>query len=152
MNHRMMKPGSALEAELRRQLACLGDNRMLWFSQPPSASGPEQRELLETLQRYERLLEDILSGIIRDLEDSTVLIGSEVTLRFEDGGPDETFRIVLPDEADVDRGRISCLSPMGRSLLMARCGDTVEIRTPQGGYRARIVKSVRTFETDADAR
>jgi transcription elongation factor GreA len=152
MNHRMMKPGSALEAELRRQLACLGDNRMLWFSQPPSAARPDQRELMETLQRYEKQLEDILAGIVRDLEDLPVLIGSEVTLRYEDGGPDETYRIVLPEEADVDRSRISCLSPMGSSLLLARVGDTVEIRTPQGGYRARIVRSVCTFAADADDR
>jgi transcription elongation factor GreA len=147
-----MTPGSAMETELRRQLAYLSDNRIQWFSQPPSAGQPEQRELMETLQRYEKKLEDILSGIVRDLEDSLVLIGSEVTLRFEDGGPDETYRIVLPDEADVDRNRISCLSPMGRSLLLARVGNTVEIRTPQGGYRARIVKSVHTFDSEADNR
>jgi len=151
MNHRRM-PGGGLEAELRRQLACLSEGSVQWFSQPPSAAHPEQREWMETLQRYAKRLEDILSGIVRDLEDSPVLIGSEVTLRFEDGGPDETYRIVLPDEADVDRSRISCLSPMGRSLLLARTGDTVEIRTPQGGYRARIVKNAYTFDTGADGR
>jgi transcription elongation factor GreA len=150
MNHRA-KPDEALETGLRRQLACLSDNRTRWFNQPPSSAHPEQREWMETLNRYEQALEDILSGIVRDPE-SLVLIGSEATIRFEDGEPDETWRIVFPDEADVDRKRISCLSPLGRSLLLARVGDTVEIRTPQGGYRAQIVRSTLTFDTGADVR
>jgi len=151
MNHRMTE-GSALEAELRRQLACLGAGSVQWFNQPPADAEPEQRDLKETLQKYIKTLEDILSGAIRDPDGSLVLIGSEVTIRFEDGSPDETWRIVLPEEADVDRNRISCLSPMGRSLLLARCGSTVEIRTPHGGYRVRIIRNIHTFASGGDVR
>jgi len=151
MNHRMT-PNATLEAELRRQLACLGESRTQWFNQPPSAADPDARELMETLNRYERTLGDILSGAVPDPAESLVLIGSEVTIRFEDGEPDETWRIVFPEEADVDRNRISCLSPMGRSLLLAKTGDTVEIRTPHGGYRVRIVGCAFGNESGADVR
>lgn len=147
MSHSPQLSGG-LEAELRRQLAALSDSRTQWFSQPPSAGQSDQRELMETLKRYEKRIADILSGTLRDLEESRVLIGSEVSLRYEDGGPDETYRIVLPDDADVDRNRISCLSPLGRSLLMAKCGDTVEIRTPQGGYRVQIIRNTYVVEDE----
>lgn len=137
-----------LRAGLQRQLAYLSDNRSRWFDKPPSGTQPEQRELMQTLQLYEERIQRILSGLVDDLQESRVLIGSEVGIRFEDDEMEETYRIVLPDEADADGNRISCLSPLGRSLLLARHDDTVDIRTPQGGYRVRIVRNDYVFAQD----
>lgn len=62
---------------------------------------------------------------------NTVLVGSKVTVR-EDGYDPEIFHIVGPAEVDPGQGRISNKSPLGRALLGASVGASVEINTPAG--------------------
>ena len=40
--------------------------------------------------------------------------------------------IVGVDEVDLDRGRVSWISPIARALLKAQEGDEVSLRTPNG--------------------
>jgi transcription elongation GreA/GreB family factor len=49
-----------------------------------------------------------------------------VTLRREDGR-EQTFRIVVEDEADPSHGTVSYVSPLARAVLTYGPGDTVEI-------------------------
>ena len=73
-------------------------------------------------------------------EADSVQLASTVTL-VEEGGPEETYRIVGPAEADPGAGRVSFESAMGKALLGHRVGDEVEVRTPTGGsYAVRIVR------------
>ena len=46
------------------------------------------------------------------------------------------------DEIDLDKGHISWRSPLGKSLLKKRAGDTVLLRRPNGEVELTIV-SVR---------
>ncbi len=67
-----------------------------------------------------------------------VAMGS--TVRFEeDGEGQETYRIVGPAEADPKAGRVSYESALGKALIGHRVGEEVEIKTPNGSYRVRIV-------------
>jgi transcription elongation factor GreA len=67
-----------------------------------------------------------------------VVMGS--TVRFEeDGEGEETYRIVGPAEADPKGGRVSYESALGKALIGHRVGDEVEIKTPNGAYKVRIV-------------
>lgn len=62
------------------------------------------------------------------------------TVKVEEAdGRIETFSIVGDDEADVAAGRISWASPLARSLLGARVGDTVKWRRPAGETEVEIV-------------
>ena len=62
------------------------------------------------------------------------------TVRFsEDGGDDEAYRIVGPAEANPKAGTVSYESAMGKALLGHRVGEEVEVKTPNGSYRVRIV-------------
>jgi transcription elongation factor GreA len=62
------------------------------------------------------------------------------TVRFsEDGGSDEAYRIVGPAEADPKAGTVSYESALGKALLGHRVGEEVEVKTPNGSYRVRIV-------------
>src|SRR5258708_1180465 len=47
-------------------------------------------------------------------------------------GAEHSITIVGVDEADLERGQVSWVSPIARALLKAREGDTVELRTPAG--------------------
>ena len=65
----------------------------------------------------------------------TVNFGSEVTI-VRDDGRRQTFRIVGEDEADPASGSISYVSPLARSLLGARIGDTVRAGTAEAEITA----------------
>jgi transcription elongation factor GreA len=69
----------------------------------------------------------------------SVELASTVTV-VEEGGPEETYRIVGPAEADPAVGRVSFASAMGKALLGRRVGDEVEVHTPTGAsYTVRIL-------------
>jgi len=50
------------------------------------------------------------------------------------------FAIVGEDEADAGKGRISWLSPLAKSLLGAKVGDSVTWKRPAGDLELEIVK------------
>jgi transcription elongation GreA/GreB family factor len=58
-------------------------------------------------------------------ETNTVQFGSAVTI-VRDDGREQTFRIVGEDEADPKCGSISHVSPLARSLINKRVGDTIK--------------------------
>jgi transcription elongation factor GreB len=60
-----------------------------------------------------------------------VFFGATVCYRAASGA-ERTVTIVGIDEADLDKGQVSWISPIARALMKAREGDTVELRTPNG--------------------
>jgi len=89
-------------------------------------------------------LEDILGNykIIEGNGDTPdiINIGDWVTV-IEDGyDEDERYHLVGAAEADPSEGRISNESPLGRALIGAKVGDTVEINAPGGITHFRVVK------------
>ncbi|NIV28714.1 MAG: transcription elongation factor GreA, partial [Anaerolineae bacterium] len=53
-------------------------------------------------------------------------------------GESETFHIVGSAEANPASGKVSHESPLGRSLLGHRVGDTVAVEAPGGEIAFRI--------------
>jgi transcription elongation factor GreB len=68
-----------------------------------------------------------------------VLFGAMVTYA-DDSGTERTVTIVGIDEADLDRSRVSWISPVARALLKAQQGDVVELRTPSGPERIEVIE------------
>jgi transcription elongation factor GreB len=67
-----------------------------------------------------------------------VFFGAYVTVEDEDG-TEKTYRIVGPDESDLDRGYISLDSPVARALLGKREGDEVTVKVPKGDVVYTVV-------------
>jgi transcription elongation factor GreA len=63
------------------------------------------------------------------------VFGSRVLLENSDTGQETEYQLVGPDESDVEKGRISVVSPLGKALLGKKPGDELVIETP-GGKRA----------------
>jgi transcription elongation factor GreB len=68
-----------------------------------------------------------------------VFFGATVTYAGKDDAA-RTVTIVGIDEADLDQGRVSWISPIARALLKAREGDIVELRTPAGIEPIEVVE------------
>ena len=71
------------------------------------------------------------------LTGSKVAFGASVRLANIDSGDEVSYRIVGPEEADLEKGSISVGSPLARQLIGREVGDEVKVRTPGG---------LRTFE------
>jgi transcription elongation factor GreA len=67
--------------------------------------------------------------------------GSTVHVRDHTG---ETFvyQLVMPEEADADKGLISTSSPIGRGILNREEGDDITITTPSGTRRFELIKLI----------
>jgi transcription elongation factor GreA len=87
-------------------------------------------------------LEILLSNArIIDAPEKTdvVTVGSRVTIQ-EDGSDQEEYVIVGAAEANPREGRISNESPLGKSLIGKRVGDSAAVEAPQGSFTVTIVK------------
>jgi transcription elongation factor GreB len=70
---------------------------------------------------------------------SRAFFGAWVTLEDEDGA-EVTYRIVGPDESDVEKGWISIEAPVAKALLGKREGDEVTVRRPKGDITYTILQ------------
>jgi len=59
--------------------------------------------------------------------------GSTVTIREKDH--EMVYQLVMPEDADAEKGLISTSSPIGRAILNREEGDLVSVSTPNGSTR-----------------
>ena len=74
--------------------------------------------------------------------------GSTVHLRAESGDT-IIYQLVMPEEADVEKGMISTSSPIGRAILNKEEGDEIKVTTPSGAKQFELIKLI-TIHDDAD--
>jgi transcription elongation factor GreB len=68
-----------------------------------------------------------------------VFFGATVT--YADGrGNEKTITIVGIDEADLNRGQVSWVSPVARALMKAREGDIVDVRAPSEVEQIKVLE------------
>jgi transcription elongation factor GreB len=68
-----------------------------------------------------------------------VFFGATVT--YEDSkGEERTVRIVGIDEARIEHGEVSWISPIARALMRAQEGDLLELRTPAGPETIEVIR------------
>jgi transcription elongation factor GreB len=80
------------------------------------------------------------------VDDDRIYFGAWVRLE-DEAGEELTYRIVGPDEFDVEAGKISVDSPLGRALMRKQDGDEVMVRRPRGDASYTILEvRYRAFE------
>ncbi len=85
----------------------------------------------------ERLISSAI--VIKDNENTGwVQIGSYVTIK--QGNDEERYHVVGEEEANPMKGMISFKSPLGQALLNKPKGAEVEIKTPKGSLKYKILK------------
>jgi transcription elongation factor GreA len=73
-----------------------------------------------------------------------ISLGSKVVLLDVDKDEEITYTLVTSEDANAPAGLISTTSPIGRSLLNKREGETVEVKIPSG-TRTFEIKSFTTM-------
>ncbi len=73
----------------------------------------------------------------------TVCMGCEVEFRDDTTGKVQTVTLVYPDEADISKGKISVLTPIGTALIGLRAGHSITWETRTGDLRTLTVLQVR---------
>ena len=71
--------------------------------------------------------------------------GSTVHLR-ERKGDVIVYQLVMPEEADADKGMISTSSPIGRAILNKEEGDEITVVTPAGTRQFELIKLVTIYD------
>ena len=66
------------------------------------------------------------------LSKDKAVFGHRVLLETIDTGEDVEYQLVGPDESDIERGRISISSPLGRAILGKKPGDELVLVVPGG--------------------
>lgn len=87
-------------------------------------------------------LEHIVRGAViiqKDASADAVGLGNHVTIQ-EGSSAAETYHLVGAKEADPRNGKISNESPIGRALTDRGVGDVVEVETPGGSIKFKILK------------
>jgi len=52
------------------------------------------------------------------------------------------YQLVMPEDADAEKGMISTSSPIGRAILNKEEGDEITVSTPNGTRKFEILKLV----------
>jgi transcription elongation factor GreB len=94
-----------------------------------------KKRLREIDRRIRFLSKHLESAVVvdpaRQARRDQVFFGATVTY-VNSRDEEHTITIVGADEADVEHGHVSWVSPVARALLKAQVGDSVPVRTPAG--------------------
>lgn len=75
-------------------------------------------------------------------QDGRCIFGTTVTVVNVEDDKQSKYQIVGEDEADISLGKISCYSPIARSLIGRFAGDEVKVKAPKG----EIIYEILTVE------
>jgi len=104
----------------------------------------EQQALLEA--RIRELNDKLTRSAVvdeYDVDTDAAVLGSIVRLRDIDRARHLTYTLVGEIEADFGAGRISVTSPVGKTLVGKRAGDTIEVQVPAGTLRFEVLEVSR---------
>lgn len=136
MSHSMLYQGS--RSQLVGQLVYFDEEKINFLDQYFPDFGPKRSSAERLISDYIKTVESISQNLTPESLNSTVLIGSELKLRYADDDSTETYTVVFPHLADPDRNQVSFLSPLGFQLLLKKVGDTCSLAIPSGQLAVTI--------------
>ncbi len=103
----------------------------------------EDQAHMET--RIKRLQERLRNAVVVEVDDGVAdafAFGRTAEVLDEASGKTNVWTLVGSTEADLAQGRLSAESPIGRALMDAQLGATVEVETPRGVKAFKVLKLV----------
>jgi transcription elongation factor GreA len=122
----------------------LSENFEYYAAKKAKNQNESRIRFLERMIKTARVIDD-------DAKDDEVGMNKTVTLKMEDDGSLETYKIVTTMRKNSLKGLISIESPLGKQLLGHRVGDRVTIKVnDQISYDVTITKIENTGLTEED--
>lgn len=101
----------------------------------------EAQGLMEAkINRLENIVARTRIIDIKDLPGDKVYILTRVRVKNHTTGVEAEYRLVSPEEADLDTGKLAVSSPIGRSLMGTKVGDIVEAQVPAGIMKLEVLE------------
>jgi transcription elongation factor GreA len=105
-----------------------------------AAAKERQRFVEARVSMLRRRVAEIQLMNLERIPHDRAAFGSKLTVR--EGARESVLELVMPEDADPDRGLISVASPIGKALVGKEEGDAVKIPTPAGVRTMEILALV----------
>jgi transcription elongation factor GreA len=109
-----------------------------------------QRLLQSKVRTLKNRINEIARIDVERLSPDRSGYGSILELLDLDTDKEVTYQLVMPEDAEISKGRISLSSPIGRALMGKVEGDEVTIKIPSGTKNFEILKVTCYLNTDQD--
>lgn len=76
----------------------------------------------------------------KTLSKNRAMFASSVVLENIDTGENVNYQLVGPDEANIEKGRISISSPLGKAIIGKKPGDEIILQAPGGKRSYELVE------------
>lgn len=103
------------------------------------AAKEEQRDIELRIEEVDKILKNAEVVDDNDVDSNVINVGCTVKIMDMEFKEEMEYKIVGSTEANSLKGRISNESPVGKALIGAQKGDTVEVETPAGMIQYKIV-------------
>ena len=103
------------------------------------AAKEEQAQVEARIVQLENMLKNAKIIDQDDIDVNKVSIGTRVKVYDEEFDEELEYSIVGSTEADPDMFKISDESPVGKALLGRNIGETVDVETPGGVFKLKIL-------------
>lgn len=104
------------------------------------AAKEEQRDIELRIEEIDKILKNAELVVDDDIDSSVINIGCFVKIKDMELKEEMEYKIVGSTEANSLKGKISNESPVGKALIGAKKGQTVEVETPTGMIKYKILE------------
>lgn len=112
------------------------------------AAKDEQRDIELRIEEIEKILKNAEVFDEEDVSADTIGIGTTVKIVDKETKEELEYKIVGSTEVDSLNGKISNESPVGRALIGAKKGASIEVETPVGVLKYKVVSFTKPKKED----
>ncbi len=124
-------------AERIKQALSFGDiSENSEYDDAKNAQGENEARILEleNILKHAKVIEE------EEISKTKVKIGAVVRIRDEETGAESSYTLVSSKEANMFENKISTDSPVGTAILGKSKNQVVDVKTPSGTLKYRIMK------------
>ncbi|MBQ8326584.1 MAG: transcription elongation factor GreA [Lachnospiraceae bacterium] len=103
------------------------------------AAKDEQRDIEARIEELEKILKNAEVVVEEEVDLNRISIGCKVTILDVEYNEELEYKIVGSTEANSLKGKISNESPVGKALIGAKKGQTVQVETQAGVLKYKVL-------------
>ena len=108
------------------------------------AAKDEQRDIEARIEQIEKILKNAEVVVEDEVDLEKISVGCVVKVLDVEFDEEEEFKLVGSSEANSLNGKISNESPVGKALIGARVGDTIQVETQAGTIEYKVLEIQRS--------